>query len=122
MSLVSELKGDLCIVTNALKKIKEKEAETEAIEIIHESTNNNDNSNQENSYHDNNNNNNDDKDDKKLNNNVNDKINCDHHDSEHYHDDNIISANIASAITNDITAQIINASTALADCNANAKN
>ena len=27
MALVSELKGDLCIVTNALRKIKEKETE-----------------------------------------------------------------------------------------------
>ncbi|XP_015786532.1 tryptophan 5-hydroxylase 1-like [Tetranychus urticae] len=97
MSLVSELKGDLCIVTNALKKIKEKEQETEGDSNENQSTSSN-NDNCEN----------------KLNNNVG-QIN--HVDGSGDDDGNsLVSANIASAITNDITAQIIDASTAIADC------
>lgn len=98
MSLVSELKGDLCIVTNALKKIKEKEQETEGDSNDNQSSSNN-NDNCEN----------------KLSNNVG-QIN--HVDGSGDDDGNsLVSANIASAITNDITAQIIDASTAIADCN-----
>lgn len=37
MALVSELKGDLCIVTNALRKIKEKETVVQSSETNGES-------------------------------------------------------------------------------------